>query len=162
MKYPARFASLLAIPLLAALLASCDFSDSDMSAIYTSNQPKTPTRLIKYSRTGGGEHDLIIADSGSFWNVQSYVGYPADSLAFVLQVAKSTTSAADSGMLARLFAGQQTISGTLYESKTKLGGSWIDVYIRVDTSWVRVGNQAVLDELKSFEFQVDSLAAVTF
>jgi hypothetical protein len=152
-----RIIPVIVISLLLLVMTGCGIIDDQGGIEYISKQPNTPTSLIKYERTGGGMHSFIISDSGTYFEIH-YVApiSSTENRDTTFMLSKAIVSPDDNVMLTRVFSGKQKISGTLYNQG--LTGTWNEVYINANNSWIRVGNQIVIDELTSLEQKVDSIA----
>jgi hypothetical protein len=138
------------IMFVAALSSMLGCSSSPDSPILDYELPPTwqATDRIRYWVEGGGNIDFTIEDaSDSFTVVVSQ--HEHETIDEVISVSKVDADSADVSLLASVFEGAINIGGTIYRAEAPTG-TWTYLYIEHNDDWLRIANNAIICELRSF------------
>jgi hypothetical protein len=105
------------------------------------------TDKIRYTVEGGGDIDFIVEnnpDSISIIVLRFQFHDRNDSL----MISKLDIDSSDLVILEAVFRGTINIGGIIYRNDL-LTGTWTYMYIEYNKNWLRVANEAIIDELKS-------------
>ena len=110
------------------------------------------TNKIRYNVEGGGEINFIVENNQDFFLI-TILSYQFQSRNDSLMVSKADIDSLDVIVLEKMFRGTIDLGGIIYRNDL-LTGSWTYLYIEYRNNWLRVANQAIINELSSLYFLV--------
>ena len=110
------------------------------------------TDKIRYNVEGGGEINFIVENNQDFFLI-IILSYQFQSRNDSLMVSKADIDSLDVIVLEKMFRGTIDLGGIIYRNDL-LTGSWTYLYIEYRNNWLRVANQAIINELSSLYFLV--------
>lgn len=133
--------------IICLLIFICCNNIGNQEIAYQLDSTFKDTDKIRYAVSGGGEIDFTI---------QNY----KDSLLFIISSYhfqdrndsilshSSELDSSDTSTLNQLFSGTLDIGGVIYQNDLETG-SWTYLYIDSESAWIRIANEAILNELYS-------------
>ena len=110
------------------------------------------TNKIRYNVEGGGEINFIVENNQDFFLI-TILSYQFQSRNDSMLMSKVDIDSLDVIVLEKMFRGTIDLGGIIYRNDL-LTGSWTYLYIEYRNNWLRVANQAIINELSSLYFLV--------
>ena len=110
------------------------------------------TNKIRYNVEGGGEINFIVENDQDFFLI-IILSYQFQSRNDSMLMSKVDIDSLDVIVLEKMFRGTIDLGGIIYRNDL-LTGSWTYLYIEYRNNWLRVANQAIINELSSLYFLV--------
>ena len=101
---------------------------------------------------GGGEIDFIVGNGPDSISI-IVLSFQFQSRYDSLMMSKPEIDSLDLVILEAMFRGAIDIGGIIYKNDL-LTGSWTYLYIEYNHDWLRVANQAIINELHSLYYLV--------
>ena len=110
------------------------------------------TSKIRYHVEGGGNIDFVIENKSDSISIL-VLHYQFQDKYETFIISKQETDSADMVLLEAMFRGSMDIGGIIYKNDLATG-SWTYMYIDDNSTWLRVANEIILNELSSLYFFV--------
>ena len=131
---------------------SCVNNTSEREIEYQLPSTFQSTNKIRYNVEGGGEIDFIVENNQDSLLI-TISSYQFQSREDSLRVSKLDIDSLDFIFLEEMFQGTIDIGGIIYRNDL-LTGSWTYLYIEYQNNWLRVANEAIINEFSSFYYFV--------
>ena len=127
---------------------SCTNDTSEKEIEYQLPSTFQSTNKIRYNVEGGGEIDFIVENNLDSISI-IVLSYQFQSRNDSLMMSKLEIDSLDIVILEAMFQGTIDIGGIIYQNDLLIG-TWTYLYIEYSNDWLRVANEAIINELSSF------------
>ena len=134
--------------LLSIFIQSCTDEPAEREIEYQLAPTFQATSQIRYNNEGGGDIEFIIENNPDSISV-SIIRFQFQPYENTLIISKTEIDSPDLVIIDAIFKGTIDIGGVIYQNNSPVG-TWTFLYIFYDNNWLRIANESIIGELRSF------------